>query len=308
VPAARRTVAHRPAALPRPSRGTRLLLVGAAAAGLWLLSGLSHSAEAASPGSAALPASTVSNQLASLPAGRPPGGLAAGPARTSHSTASVAGSVSSRIRRLAGALPPAASRPAGLRAPTPLPIKLPAAGSLPAPIALPTTGQLPVPIVLPVPIALPNAGQLPVPIALPSPGQLPVPILLPIPSQLPISNRPSGLPAGGQRVPVRSLPAGPAWPADEARPAGWRPAPAQARAVAARPAPSPAPRPQPAPGSPNGLAGAGASGRTEAPRPLPVVVLPGRAPAGSPAGLAERRPADLVAAHARGCRPDVSPD
>jgi hypothetical protein len=282
-------------ALSRHSRGRRLLLVGAAATGIWLLCGLSHSAsahaDAVSPQPAVPSVSTVVNQPTGLPAGQPATKPALpGPARRAQSgTAQVAATGRLTLRRL------------------------------PTPPALPGTSRtLPVPeVAVPVPVI-----AVPVPVvAVP----VPVPVVaVPVPPILGLPVLPVHLPA--QLIPPTPMATGHPPPAgahsadSDGLAAEWgrtdphafvRPSVAR-HSIQRSPAgpATPAPLPRPVPGSPDGprpaLIGSGTSARDG--RYLPLVVLPARTATGQAIRPNGRQAGDGAGPRDSACRPDVSPD
>lgn len=303
-PAGLSVAANRLAAVSRPwpapsrhSRGKRLLLVGAAATGIWLLCGLSHSAnahaEAVSPQPAVPSVSSVVHQPTGLPAGQPatkpvPLSLAR---QVGPGTAHLAATGRLTLRRL--------PTPPGLPA-TSRTLPVPVARTLPVPVpALPVVA-LPVPA-LPLPSPLPPIADLPVP-----PVQLPV-----LPAEL-IPLLPVAI---GHRLPAE--PAAGATGSDglaaESRRtdphAFVRPSVARRHSTQRPAAPAtPAPLPRPVPGSPDGpaLTGAGTSARDG--RYLPQVVLPAGPATGQAIRPNGRQAGDGVGPRDSACRPDVSPD
>jgi hypothetical protein len=296
-------------ALSRQSRARRLLLTGAAATGIWLLCGLSHSAsahaDAVSPHSAVPSVSAVGNQPTGLPAGQPatmPALPIAGLAHRAHSSTAQPAATGRLTLRL--------SLPPGLPA-----RKLPVV-ALPAPVvALPMPG-LPVPgVALPVPaVALP-VPALPAPSALPPILGLPVPpVGLPLPpvGLLPLTPAATGHPLPAEPAAgVHSLGSdGLATDWGRANPHAFvRPSVARRHSIQPPAGPAtPAPLPRPVPGSPDGpgLTGSGTSARDG--RYLPLVVLPARQAAGRAIRSADQRTGDGTGPRDRACSPDVSPD
>ncbi|MFL6160670.1 MAG: hypothetical protein ACJ74U_00445 [Jatrophihabitantaceae bacterium] len=262
-------------------RGRRLLLVGAAATGIWLLGSLGHSAadaEGVSPRPAAPPASTVSNQLTGLPVGQPvPVPHRARPAGTARTAQLAAPTTAARITVAGSGVvvqpAPVTATAAGLPA-----LSAPRLDSVPKPALLPSLLDPIRVVVLPavLPAALGQAG-----------GQV----------------RPGALAYGSPRW---TAPTGEATLGEAVFGTGAADRPGPARPAIGRPAR------QPAPGRPNlpppALPGPGPAGSAEFERHLPLAVLP----ATDPAGPAGRRGAGSAtgspALPARSRTPDVAPD
>jgi hypothetical protein len=266
----------------RLSRGQRLLLAGAAVAGVWLLGSLGHPAAAhaeAAGRPAAPPASTVSSQLSRLPAGPSLAGSRTRPGATvralgrSATSARIGTPIAHRISPTVARVLPAAGLPNGLPTP-PLPggLRVPPVSNLP----LPPIGAPVVNLPLPPVSSLPVAG-LPNPVAAAEasrPGAA-------LPS--------AGIEQGGRlgrTVLITLTPAG----------------------TARRATPRPAPIPQPGrPDAPPALIGAGSTAWGGAERSLPLAVLPSTDTAAR-AGQAGRPAAGSAALRRRSCAPEVSPD